>query len=81
MVYNWTFYKFLQYCTCSTTFQICGQEFYRSDTYRAHVNRHNKQKTEECSICGKLFYTKAHLKEHMISHTKEKTHLCTECGA
>ena len=61
-------------------FQICNQEFTRQDSYKAHVARHSKEKTEVCTVCSKSFYTKAHLKEHMISHTKEKTHLCTECG-
>ena len=55
---------------------LCDETFSRNSEFENHmVEKHDVQKTFECSICGKRFLLQWRLKKHGLMH-REKTQKC-----
>ena len=55
----------------------CGQAFFHSNVFQAHVNRHENNRPWKCEMCGKGFLTQRHKKTHMDRHNL--VHKCDQC--
>jgi len=56
---------------------FCGKEFYDTNTFKCHVNRHTDNRQFSCETCGKAFLTDRDLKKHFAVHIlPHKCHLC-----
>ena len=55
----------------------CGEGFFQSESYKAHVNRHTNNRQFPCETCGKKFLSAKGLKGHMNSHTRP--YKCDQC--
>lgn len=59
---------------------ICGAQFKKKAAMKAHINRHNREKTNVCELCDKAFALPVELKRHMRRHTGEKPYPCRHCN-
>ena len=56
---------------------FCEKEFYDTNTFKCHVNRHTDNRQFSCETCGKAFLTDRDLKKHFAVHLlPHKCHLC-----
>uniref|UniRef100_A0A8B9RAF6 Zinc finger and AT hook domain containing n=1 Tax=Astyanax mexicanus TaxID=7994 RepID=A0A8B9RAF6_ASTMX len=59
---------------------ICDYASRSKSNLKAHMNRHNTEKTHLCDLCGKKFKSKCTLKSHKLMHSADgKQFKCTEC--
>lgn len=60
--------------------QVCGKKFAVATTLNAHMQVHDKNKTQcICPVCGKTFHYKGGLFYHMKQHTNERKYHCDYC--
>ncbi|CAK5051002.1 unnamed protein product [Meloidogyne enterolobii] len=58
---------------------ICGRQYCRKSTLKAHMKNHVGERPFICPICGKHFSQAANLTAHRRVHTGEKPFSCPVC--
>ncbi|KAG2464787.1 ZFAT protein, partial [Polypterus senegalus] len=59
---------------------LCDYATRSKSNLKAHMNRHNTEKTHLCDMCGKKFKSKSTLKSHKLLHTADgRQFKCTVC--
>ncbi len=67
------------YTVCDT----CGIVFTSCKSWKAHMSKHDAEKSGNrfiCKICGHASIFLKDLKKHMGVHSKERPHVCEVCG-
>ncbi|XP_023939845.1 zinc finger protein 772 [Bicyclus anynana] len=59
---------------------LCSYNCYTSAELKAHMVKHNGERTYECVVCKKSYARKRTLKEHMRIHNNDRRYVCVVCG-
>lgn len=59
---------------------VCSYKCYNRTELKAHMVKHNGERTYECVVCKKSYARKKTLKEHMRIHTNDRRFVCVVCG-
>ncbi|XP_039762391.1 gastrula zinc finger protein XlCGF26.1-like isoform X2 [Pararge aegeria] len=59
---------------------LCSYKCYTGTELKAHMVKHNGERTYVCVICKKSYARKKTLKEHARIHNNDKRFVCVVCG-
>ncbi|CAH2108954.1 unnamed protein product [Euphydryas editha] len=59
---------------------LCNYKCHTIAELKAHMIKHNGERTYECMVCKKSYARKKTLKEHMRIHNNDRRFVCVVCG-
>ncbi|XP_050359497.1 zinc finger protein draculin-like isoform X1 [Nymphalis io] len=59
---------------------LCSYKCHTIAELKAHMIKHNGERTYECMVCKKSYARKKTLKEHMRIHNNDRRYVCVVCG-